>query len=150
MCSLRGFVLCRGETCRKAPLAPLHFAVPRFRLPLLLGSALLSTIAAPAFAAEPDTAAAQPAPETKPQDNSSGGTGLVGTLLVKKLRERGDQVVVLSRRHDAAQQLGEGIAVIAGDPVHVGPWMDAVARANASTEPSRRSRKTAFSSSLAT
>ena len=44
----------------------------------------------------------------------TGGTGLVGGLLVKQLRERGDQVVALSRRHDAAKHLGDGITVIPG------------------------------------
>ena len=55
----------------------------------------------------------------------TGGTGLVGSLLVKKLRERGDQVVVLTRRPDAAKPLGEGVTVVTGDPVQPGPWMDA-------------------------
>lgn len=58
----------------------------------------------------------------------TGGTGLVGTLLVKRLRERGDHVVVLSRRPEAAQQLsGDNVSVVIGDPAVAGPWMDAVA-----------------------
>ena len=56
----------------------------------------------------------------------TGGTGLVGTLLVKKLRERGDHVVLLSRRPDIAKQLGDSVTVVAGDPVQPGPWMDAI------------------------
>src|SRR5471030_2608275 len=56
----------------------------------------------------------------------TGGAGLVGSLLVKKLRERGDHVVLLSRRPEVAQQLGDSVTVVAGDPVQAGPWMDAV------------------------
>jgi uncharacterized protein (TIGR01777 family) len=59
----------------------------------------------------------------------TGGTGLVGNLLVKKLRERGDHVVLLTRRPDAVKlQNGDGvtITVMGGDPVQPGPWMDAV------------------------
>jgi uncharacterized protein (TIGR01777 family) len=60
----------------------------------------------------------------------TGGTGLVGKLLVKKLRERGDHVVLLTRRPETVKlQWGEGggvaITIIAGDPVQPGPWMDA-------------------------
>jgi uncharacterized protein len=57
----------------------------------------------------------------------TGGTGLVGSRLVKKLRERGDQVVILSRRPDMAKQLlGADSTIVSGDPVQAGPWMDAV------------------------
>ncbi len=57
----------------------------------------------------------------------TGGTGLVGNLLVKKLRERGDQVVLLTRRLDAVKpQFGDGVTIVAGDPVQAGPWMDAL------------------------
>lgn len=56
----------------------------------------------------------------------TGGTGLVGTRLVKKLSERGDSPVLLTRRPDAArQQFGAAVTVIAGDPVQAGAWMDA-------------------------
>src|SRR6266851_609037 len=62
----------------------------------------------------------------------TGGTGLVGSLLVKKLRERGDQVVALSRRPDAAKQLwGDAVTAIVGDPVQPGPWMEAVSDCDA-------------------
>jgi len=71
----------------------------RFRLPLLLGSALLSTIAAPAFAAEPETAA-QPAPvqapETQPQNNSNGGSGLVDIVVTATKRETNLQKTPIS------------------------------------------------------
>ncbi len=62
----------------------------------------------------------------------TGGTGLVGTLLVKKLRERGDHVVLLSRRLEAAQQLAAAnCTVVIGDPATAGPWMDAIAGCDA-------------------
>src|SRR4029077_11398511 len=57
----------------------------------------------------------------------TGGTGLVGTLLVKRLRERGDHVVLLTRRPEATQQLaGADCTIVSGDPVTPGPWMDAI------------------------
>ncbi|HJZ94055.1 MAG TPA: TIGR01777 family oxidoreductase [Gemmataceae bacterium] len=50
----------------------------------------------------------------------TGGTGLVGRRVVARLRERGDEAVVLSRsaRPD----------VIRGDPTIPGPWLDTLAR----------------------
>ncbi len=57
----------------------------------------------------------------------TGGTGLVGKRLVKHLRDRGDTVVVLSRRPSAAREMfGAGIEVVDGDPMKTGPWMEAV------------------------
>lgn len=56
----------------------------------------------------------------------TGGTGLVGRRLIGRLRERGDEMVLLSRRPDAARQLGSGVRVVEGDPMKAGPWMDAV------------------------
>lgn len=57
----------------------------------------------------------------------TGGTGLVGVHLVKRLLQRGDQVVLLTRRPEAAKTTwGESVAIVAGDPVQAGPWMDAV------------------------
>ncbi|MSQ93891.1 MAG: TIGR01777 family protein [Gemmataceae bacterium] len=62
----------------------------------------------------------------------TGGTGLVGTHLLKKLRERGDHAVVLSRRPEAVQQLAsEHCTVVVGDPVQPGPWMDVIADCDA-------------------
>lgn len=60
----------------------------------------------------------------------TGGTGLVGSLLVKKLRQRGDAVILLSRRAEAAQQFPDSQIVI-GDPTTPGPWMDAIAGCDA-------------------
>lgn len=47
----------------------------------------------------------------------TGGTGLVGRRVVARLRERGDEVLVLSR-----SAIGRG--VVAGDPTVAGPWLD--------------------------
>jgi uncharacterized protein (TIGR01777 family) len=56
-----------------------------------------------------------------------GGTGLVGSRLIERLRQRRDEVVLLTRRPDVARQkLGEGGTVVEGDPTAAGPWMDRV------------------------
>jgi uncharacterized protein len=46
----------------------------------------------------------------------TGGTGLVGRRVVGRLRDRGDDVVVLSRR--------PGAGTVTGDPTVAGPWLD--------------------------
>jgi uncharacterized protein (TIGR01777 family) len=57
----------------------------------------------------------------------TGGTGLVGRRLVRALRDRGDEAVVLSRRAGHARDLfGDGVAVVEGDPMQAGAWMDTV------------------------
>jgi uncharacterized protein (TIGR01777 family) len=56
----------------------------------------------------------------------TGGTGLVGSRLVKRLRERGDGVKLLTRRPDAVRDKFAGCDLVAGDPMTAGPWMDAV------------------------
>src|SRR5262245_35982983 len=57
----------------------------------------------------------------------TGGTGLIGRRLVTRLRERGDQAVVLSRRSAVAREMfGSGVEVVEGDPMKPGPWMDSV------------------------
>jgi uncharacterized protein (TIGR01777 family) len=58
----------------------------------------------------------------------TGGTGLVGTRLVRRLQERGDTVVLLSRRPALAQaQARAEDKVVEGDPMKPGAWMDALA-----------------------
>ncbi len=58
----------------------------------------------------------------------TGGTGMVGARLVKRLTARGDRPVVLSRRADAARKaFGADIEVVEGDPMKEGPWMQAAA-----------------------
>jgi uncharacterized protein len=57
----------------------------------------------------------------------TGGTGLVGTRLVRRLTERRDEAVVLSRRAATAREkFGGTCTVVEGDPVQAGAWMDAV------------------------
>src|SRR5882724_7058949 len=54
----------------------------------------------------------------------TGGTGLIGVRLVRALRTRGNDVVVLSRRADAGQRVGLDVEIITGDPTEPGPWQD--------------------------
>jgi uncharacterized protein (TIGR01777 family) len=62
----------------------------------------------------------------------TGGTGLVGSRLVRRLQARQDEVVLLSRRPLAARErVGENGRVIEGDPVQPGPWMDVVGECDA-------------------
>src|SRR5262249_6269278 len=62
----------------------------------------------------------------------TGGTGLVGTHLISRLRERQDSVVLLTRRLSAARErFGSNCTLVEGDPVQAGPWMDAVADCDA-------------------
>jgi uncharacterized protein (TIGR01777 family) len=62
----------------------------------------------------------------------TGGTGLVGRRLLKRLRERGDQPVILTRRYAYARQLfGPEITLVEGDPMQAGDWMDAIADCDA-------------------
>jgi uncharacterized protein (TIGR01777 family) len=57
-----------------------------------------------------------------------GGTGLVGTPLCARLAERGDQVLALTRRPEAARgALDARVTVIAGDPGVAGEWQEQVA-----------------------
>jgi uncharacterized protein (TIGR01777 family) len=57
----------------------------------------------------------------------TGGTGLVGSRLTKKLLGRGDQVVVLTRRFgDARQALGTQVELVEGDPTQPGDWMNKI------------------------
>jgi len=62
----------------------------------------------------------------------TGGTGLVGSRLVRRLQERGDQVVLLSRRPALAREkFGSACSVVEGDPTQAGAWMDSVAECDA-------------------
>ena len=62
----------------------------------------------------------------------TGGTGLIGTELVKRLLSRGDAVVLLSRRPEQATPAADGqISILGGDPTQPGPWMDAIADCDA-------------------
>jgi uncharacterized protein (TIGR01777 family) len=61
----------------------------------------------------------------------TGGTGLIGVRLVRALRQRGDEVVVLSRQADAWQRVGPDVQTVAGDPTEAGPWQDRLAECDA-------------------
>src|SRR5689334_14420278 len=57
----------------------------------------------------------------------AGGTGLVGGRLVKRLLERGDQPVVLTRRPDVARQKwDDACTVVPGDPMAPAAWMESL------------------------
>jgi uncharacterized protein (TIGR01777 family) len=57
----------------------------------------------------------------------AGGTGMIGTRLVRKLHQQQHAIVLLTRRPDAAKTaLGEAASVVQGDPTVAGPWMDSV------------------------
>jgi uncharacterized protein (TIGR01777 family) len=58
----------------------------------------------------------------------TGGTGLVGTRLVKKLLSRGDRVALLTRQPaEQVQSRFPGAEVVHGDPTQAGPWQDVAA-----------------------
>jgi uncharacterized protein (TIGR01777 family) len=57
----------------------------------------------------------------------TGGTGLVGSRLIRRLQDRGDEIVLLSRRPAAARErLAPRDQVIEGDPMQPGSWMESV------------------------
>jgi uncharacterized protein (TIGR01777 family) len=61
----------------------------------------------------------------------TGGTGLVGARLVRALRNRGDEVIVLSRQTNAWERVGPDCTIVHGDPTVPGPWQVRVAECNA-------------------
>src|SRR5262245_8576902 len=61
----------------------------------------------------------------------TGGTGLVGRRLVQRLRERGDAVVVLTRREAPGGAWAAGAEFVRGDPTTAGPWLDRLADCDA-------------------
>jgi uncharacterized protein (TIGR01777 family) len=81
----------------------------------------------------------QPGHDTKVQGDRpmrvfiAGGTGLIGTRLVRELMARGDQPVVLSRRASAVSDRPEfrGVEVVQGDPTEPGDWESAIDGCNA-------------------
>jgi uncharacterized protein (TIGR01777 family) len=57
----------------------------------------------------------------------TGGTGLVGGRLIPRLRERGDEIIVVTRHFAHARQvLGPDIQLVEGDPGYPGDWMQAI------------------------
>jgi hypothetical protein len=57
----------------------------------------------------------------------TGGTGLIGRHIVARLRERGDDVVVLVRPADDANPVAGGTRTTVGDATIAGPWLDELA-----------------------
>ena len=58
-----------------------------------------------------------------------GGTGTIGRRVARALVKRGDQVVVVSRRPEAAGPLlGPEVEVRAGDPTQPGEWQSALSQ----------------------
>jgi uncharacterized protein len=61
-----------------------------------------------------------------------GGTGLVGSRLVRRLLDRHDKVVLLSRRPDVAHgKWQQEVEIVDGDPMHAGGWTDQAATCDA-------------------
>jgi uncharacterized protein len=57
----------------------------------------------------------------------AGGSGLIGSRLVPKLLERGDEVTLLSRRAlTLRNRVDKRCRLVQGDPVRPGAWMQAV------------------------
>lgn len=57
----------------------------------------------------------------------AGGSGLVGGRLVAALKQRGDTVVVLSRKAASARDKLGDVTIVEGDPMQPGAWQDAIA-----------------------
>jgi uncharacterized protein len=57
----------------------------------------------------------------------AGGSGLIGSRLIPRLLERGDKVVLLSRRALSLRgKFGADCEIVEGDPMTAGAWMRAV------------------------
>jgi uncharacterized protein (TIGR01777 family) len=57
----------------------------------------------------------------------TGGSGLIGSRLIRALAARGDEVVLLTRRPEAVREaLGSTCQVVAGDPTEPGPWTESL------------------------
>jgi len=61
----------------------------------------------------------------------TGATGLIGRHLTRALVARGDTVTALSRGAGGAAKLPAGASLVVGDPSRPGPWLDALAKADA-------------------
>jgi uncharacterized protein len=61
-----------------------------------------------------------------------GGTGLVGSRLIKRLLERNDDIILLTRRPDVARdKWRDACRIIEGNPVEAGTWMQSVGECDA-------------------
>src|SRR5215469_861729 len=62
----------------------------------------------------------------------TGGTGLVGSRLVRSLALRQHRVTVLTRRPVPARaELNASCTILSGDPTQPGPWMEALHQCDA-------------------
>jgi uncharacterized protein (TIGR01777 family) len=61
----------------------------------------------------------------------TGGTGLIGTRLIKRLRARGEEVVLLTRRAAAVRDKFPDCTIVEGDPMIAGTWGDTLADCDA-------------------
>lgn len=61
----------------------------------------------------------------------TGGTGQIGVRLIRALRQRGDDVVLLSRQTDAWKIVGPDVTVTVGDPMQPGDWQKIAAECDA-------------------
>src|SRR5262249_25138420 len=51
--------------------------------------------------------------------------------LIRKLRSRGDEIVVLSRREQAWERVGQDCTIVTGDPTQPGDWQNKAAECDA-------------------
>jgi uncharacterized protein len=58
----------------------------------------------------------------------TGGTGFIGTSLVKALTQKGHKVTVLTRKIKGTGVLPQGAVYFEGDPTEAGPWQEKAAR----------------------
>ena len=56
----------------------------------------------------------------------TGGTGLIGSRIVKILAERGDTVLVVSRSEKSLSKLPSRTTLLVGDPTQPGAWVDEI------------------------
>ncbi len=62
----------------------------------------------------------------------TGGTGLIGKLLVKRLLERGDDVIVLTRNAEKARKFFvDKVVVVEGNPSEPGEWQKEISGTDA-------------------
>jgi uncharacterized protein len=57
----------------------------------------------------------------------TGGTGFVGTTLILRLAEEGQEVTVLTRSIKGHPGALQGVSYVEGDPTQKGPWQERVA-----------------------
>jgi uncharacterized protein len=61
----------------------------------------------------------------------TGGTGMIGTRLVRHLRGRHDVVVLTRHPAKAHERLESGCTIVEGDPTQAGGWMESVGECDA-------------------